>query len=197
LLLLLEGIKRLSPRTRPAGLQRNSGTLGKCSSCDVLQANLKVKVRGDEMETETESHGWGEGVEGPGGERPRWHARRPAETRGCDRGPSCMATLARDQCSVGKGSIVAVEKGQVVWSGTRATQSAMLSAGGCCGGATSVQRGQGQGGAKQRSKWSRGETDTGGAEHTRGKGPCPSVRQQRRGAGKDSEVGNGREPTSR
>jgi hypothetical protein len=56
---------RLSPRTRPAGLQRSRGPLGKCSTCDVLPANLKVKVGGDERETE--SHGWDNGGEGPGG----------------------------------------------------------------------------------------------------------------------------------
>jgi hypothetical protein len=35
-----------------AGLRRGRGPLGKCSRCDVLPANLKVIVGGDEMETE-------------------------------------------------------------------------------------------------------------------------------------------------
>jgi hypothetical protein len=69
----------------PAGLRRGRGPLGKCSSCDVIPANLKVKVGGDEMETE--GHRWGTTKE-----------RRPAETQGGDGGPSGMA---RDRCPVG------------------------------------------------------------------------------------------------
>ena len=46
----------------PAGLRQGRGPLGKCSSCYVLPANLKVKVGGDEMDTE--SHGGEEGGAG-------------------------------------------------------------------------------------------------------------------------------------
>jgi hypothetical protein len=93
-------------------------------------------------------------------------------------------------------SIAAAEKGQAV--GTGARRSATRSAGGCGGGgepsgATSVRRGQGE--AKRRCRRSRGKTETGGAEHTRGKRPCQNVRQQRRVPGK--EVGNGRGPAAR
>jgi hypothetical protein len=40
----------------PAGLRRGRDPLGKCSTCDVLPANLKVKVGGDEMETESDGY---------------------------------------------------------------------------------------------------------------------------------------------
>ena len=80
----------------PAGLRRGRGPLGKCSSCDVLPANLKVKVGGDEMETE--SHGWGGAEEKcPGG---------AASGRGGMRG--------------GRRRREAATEGQAVWRGTNA-----------------------------------------------------------------------------
>jgi hypothetical protein len=182
------------------GLQRSRGPLGKCSSCDVLPANLKVKVGGVEMETE--SHWWG------GELRRRARVGRRAAEAACEM--ACGDVRRRWRAKrYGKGpmpcgfakkplSITAAEKGQAVWPGTGARLSVTLSAGGRGSGgepsgATSVRRGQGE--AKRKSRRSRGETDTGGAKHTRGKLACPNIRQQRRVPGK--EVGNRREPSAR
>jgi hypothetical protein len=144
-------LERLSPRTRPAGgLQRSRGPLGKCSSCDDLsaRANLKVKVGGDEIETESHGCQWGgTGEEGPaeaacaaagGDARRRRRAKRYGNLKGLMPCGSVKTQL----------SIAAAEKGQAVWPGTRVRRSATRSAGGrSCGGepsgATRVQRGQG------------------------------------------------------
>jgi hypothetical protein len=155
-------------------LQRSRGPLGKCSSCDVLPANLKVKVGGDDMETE--SHWCG------GKRRRRARVGRRAAEAACE--TACgdvrrrrRAKLYGMPCGFATKplSIAAAEKGQAVWPGTGARLFVTLSAGGRGGGgepsgATSVRRGQGE--AKRRSRLSRGETDTGGAEHTRGKLAC-------------------------
>jgi hypothetical protein len=193
---------------RPAAKPR-PGPLGNCSSCDVLPANLKVKVGGEEMETE--SHGCG-GTEdkGPGGApaatgRRRRQARRPAETRGGDGG---LSSMARDRCPVGlrRRRSLSRRRRKVKRYGqgppaARGRRRGLRRGGRGVGeepsGATSVRRGEG--GTKRRSQRSRGVTDTGGAEHTRGKRPChgpgPNVHQQRRGPGK--EVANGRDPAAR
>jgi hypothetical protein len=78
-------------------------------------------------------------------------------------------------------SIAAAEKGQAVWPGSQLAgtwrgglrrSAGERGGGGKPSGATSVRRGQG--GAKRRSRQSRGKTDTGGAEFTpsRWKRPC-------------------------
>jgi hypothetical protein len=96
-------------------------------------------------------------------------------------------------------SIAAAEKGQAVWPGTGAGRSATRSASGRGGGgepsgATSVRRGQK--GVTWRSRRSLGETDTGGAEHTRGKRPCPNVRQQHRFQARRLATGGSQPPVS-
>jgi hypothetical protein len=131
-----------------------------------------------------------DGAEGPGlgGERPRRHAKRPAEMLGGpggrDGGPSGIATDALWVCDDaaaypsrggGDGSSVMAtgrDRGDAVCETATRTRSATQSVGGLCdggeqSGAMSVRRVQG--GAKWRSRRSRGETDTGGTEHTRGK----------------------------
>jgi hypothetical protein len=69
------------PAARPG---RGRGPLGNCSSSDVLPANFKVKMGGDEME----SHGWGVTEEkGSGGAASgrgggQWRREAPAVTEG-------------------------------------------------------------------------------------------------------------------
>jgi hypothetical protein len=140
---------------------------------------------------ETESHGWvggakekgpGGAVSGRGGMR-GGRRRREAATEG----QAVWREIDALWSATTPRSSAAAENGQAVWPGTGARLFATRSAVGRGGGgepssATSVRRGQG--GAKQRSRRSQGETDTGGAEHTRGKRPCLNVRQQRRGPGK-------------
>ncbi len=164
----------------------------------------KSRTGGDEMETE--SQGWG-------GRRRRARAGRRAAEAACEAADGDARRQRRARW-YGEGptpcgsattprSIAAAEKGQPVSPGTGVRRSATRSAGGRGGGgepsgATSVRRGQGGANlhsAKRRSRLSQGKSDTGGAEHTRGKRPCPNVRQQRRVPGK--EVGNGWEPATR
>jgi hypothetical protein len=135
-----------------------------------------------------------------------------SETRGGDGGPSGMA---RDRCPVGLRRCSGLSwrwrrfkrygqgPGQgglrrslpVLVGSASAAAAEESQAGGAP--ATSVLRGQG--GAKRRSQLSRGESDTGGAEHARGKQPCPNECQQHRVPGTEplSATGESPPPVSR
>jgi hypothetical protein len=158
----------------PADLRQSRGPLRKFSSCDVLPANLKVKVgetgwRLKVMSGGKVPGGAASGRGGMRGGRRRYEAAMEGQAvwRGTD--SDALWVCNAGDAAVYRGGGEASEKGQAVWLGTEARRSATRSAGERGGGsepsgATSVRRGQG--GAKRRSWLSQGKTDTGGAEHT-------------------------------